>query len=314
MADPAAPDAQQAQAAAPSAGIDLLKITQWAVGALAAAGSFAVAKLSLDRLGRGDYSGGRLWLALGAIAAFTIGAAVLVMAVVWVARAGRVTMAALQSAKRGPTKKARDLVERSKYLLNGADSLQAFKEDLDRRIVERAAGPTAFQANEDQRVGLTIALSARQDILATARAERISGVNAMAAWLMLGGSLLAAFGAALFGYVTNEADKVFDASKPLPAAAVDPSGPWKALLVVPATVRAEAAEWLGTDCDLDGVSVLVLEFATPPGDDATRVAHVVSQRTATCRVADMWVEPGWLAAPPAAGTADTPKEPAPPTT
>lgn len=152
----------------------LADITKWAVGALAAAGTFGVSKLSFDRLGKGDYGDGRAWMAFLGLEIFTLGIALIVISVVWTSRAGRVTLGYLRTSRHSIAREVRSQLETSPYLLNGRTSLDVFIQDLNEIVAERGSDPVEFKKNSMRRQQLALLAVAKQDALDTARAERVS--------------------------------------------------------------------------------------------------------------------------------------------
>jgi hypothetical protein len=300
-----APDAAEAKPAEPPTKAKFADrvsdVAKWAVGALAAAGTFAVSKMSFDRLGKGDYGGDRATWAFVCLIGFALGVALIVITVIWTARASRVTLAYLRSRKHFIGKQVRERLEKTPYLLNGETKLADFVDKLNALIVKRAADPVAFGANATDRRQLSLMLNARRDALDTAKAERTALVNAWATAVLLFGAAVVAASAAGYGFVTNQAVQIEEEAdkrnEDVIVGELRPATPSQVLMVVPEkdARRGPLQSLLGAECELRGVAALAIDIATPPeGNPKDAIVRVVSERTAECSVQEVWAPPGWL--------------------
>jgi hypothetical protein len=272
---------------------------------LAAVGAAAVTKLSLDQFGKGDLDRAFVALAYGGLVAFTLGAVLLATAVVWLARANRVTIGYLLEEGRIP-RRLRTFFNENSYLLGGEENLAAFRARL--TVLVKKPRPLA---SVDDRRELKRLLAARQTILQTGRSERTRIVSGWATVLIFVGALLATLGAATFALATNHdvvlrEDRLTEeerARKEIVVGELVPKTPSSVLMVIPESARLrQPTNWgsiLGKECQLGGVKAVLLEVARPPVSavpkgNGTYVFHIVTERTDQCAVSDLWVPPTWV--------------------
>jgi hypothetical protein len=277
------------------------EVSKWAVGALAAVGAAAVTKLTLDRLGKGDLDTKFIAWAYVGLVAFALGVVVLVASVVWQTRAARVTLDYLLGYWPVPSQ-IREMLNANTYLLGGQPDLNSFRD----RLNTIATKPRPL--SKPDRKEMDWLLKTRdQTILPTARAERARTVNALATVAILAGALLVTLGAATFALATN-AD-VVQRDDRLAQEARDrkevvtgeflPKTPSNVLVVVPEERRSELTALVGGDCELGKVNAILLDVGTAPKDavpagvDAA-VFHVVTERSKTCSVVELWLPPSWV--------------------
>jgi len=172
-------------------------VSKWAVGALAAAGAFAVANFGLSKLGRGPttkelnawhWPGGVGWAFLSA-AMVAVGAVALVGAIIWQSRSSRVSMNYLQSLSGYYIR--HDIEQRMPYLLSGNTTLEGFINEY-----------TSLAGKEDTARVRQLEAS-RFAILETASAERAQGLVKYLLPTMIIGAVAIAGGAALLSYTVN---------------------------------------------------------------------------------------------------------------
>lgn len=307
-----APDAAEAKPAEPPPKAKFADrvndVSKWAVGALAAVGTFAVSKMSFDRLGKGDYGDYRAQWAFVCLIGFALGVALIIITVIWTARTSRVTLAYLRSRKRFIGKQVRERLETTPYLLNGETKLAVFVDKLNALIVKRAADPVSFGANATDRRQLALMLNARRDALDTAKAERTALVNGWATAVLLFGAAVVAASAAGYGFVTNQAIQIKEEAdkknEDVIVGQLRPATPSQVLMVVPEgdARREELQSLLGAECELRGVAALAVDIATPPeGSPSDAIVRLVSERTAECSVQEVWAPPSWLLPRPKEG-------------
>lgn len=285
----------------------LSDIAKWAVGALAAVGGAAVAKLSLDRLGKGELDGAlTVWAYVGLVL-FAIGVALLVAAVVWHTRAGRVTLGYLLS-NAFIAKRIEKYFRENSYLLGGQEDLGKFRE----RLTTLVKLPRPLTS--DARTQLTRLLAARTTILETARAERARHVNGYATALIIVAAVITTLGAATFALATNRDQTLREdrlakeqrEREDVIGGALLPDTPSNVLLVVPSDARPRLATLIGDKCELSGAKATLVEVATPPETarqpvNEPSVFRIVTQRSPECAVRELWVPPSWVIPPPAQG-------------
>lgn len=292
----------------------LVDISKWAVGALAAVGTAAVTKLSLDRLGKGDLDRPLVAWAFAGLGAFVLGTVLLVIAVVWHTRAARVTIGYLLEDGRIPSR-IRTFFNTNTYFLGGASSLEDFRHRLN-GLVGKSRPLSAADRRDFRRL-----LAARDGILGTGRSERTRIVSARAAWVLFLGALLASLGAATFALATNRdlvlredrlAQEERDREEVVTGELLSKT-PSSVLLVVPEEDRSQSLRnSLGEACDPAGVKAILLEIGAPPVraltsiGEVTNVFHVVTERTGSCAVVDLWVPSHWVLPRPESDGADEP--------
>lgn len=221
--------------------------------------------------------------------------------IVWTSRAGRVTLGYLRTGKHSIAREVRQQLETSPYLLNGRTSLDAFIQDLNEIIAERAGDPVEFKQNAIRRQQLALLAVAKQDALDTARAERVSRVNRNASMIFPLAALIVTLGASTYGYATNKAVEVQaekdEQTKDVVTGELRPATPSEVLLVIPASDvrRSDIQAALGADCNLSGVPAILLDVASPPpGQPAEAVMRLVTERSDKCAVTEVWSDPDWL--------------------
>jgi hypothetical protein len=278
--------------------------SKWVVGALAAAGAFVVADLGIEKIEGGDYSDGRALQLLLAVLVLAFGASLIVASYFLLVSSWRVTLHYIQRGKPTgsewrPANRVRRSIDGSRHLLNGATDIVAFATQLADLVAARAdpTGTPAEQAAKAKK--LRLAVRAKEDVLATARAERMAATAWNAAVVSVVGTLLAAGGGVGFTLVTNDATRAAEAAEkaddeaPPPPSLVPPL-PGEVTFAVPDGVD-DVAEVVGGDCDLDEVQATAFELSTPPSGLAPeRIMRTFVHRTDTCEAGEAWIEPGWV--------------------
>jgi len=292
----------------------LIKKSEWALGALGAVATAAVAKIGFDRLGDGDLDGALIAWALAGLAAFAVGVTSLIAAVVWQARAARVTIGYLMG--NGPiAKEIRKFFEENSYLLNGPPNLAAFRQDFnDLQNIRRSR-----RLDAEERRRLQDLIATRTTILETARAERMRRVSGAATLVMLPAVLLTTLGAATF-VLSTKRDAALGAE--IATGELLPRTPTSVSIAIPTARRDEVAAIVGSGCVKQDIDAILVEIdnapvsARPDLPGGTDVFHVVVERTDECDVADLWVPPRWVMprdAPPASRGASAPQSTPSPT-
>lgn len=306
---------------------------QWLIGALAAAGAFAVANLALDKLGRGPTDGigmfvlrGGVGWALIGVLLFIVGIVTIAGTVIWMLNASRVTWAYLQKDKSIPSKLRAIIEAHPPYYLG--ESFQTLSQlDVAYRA-ELMKGTTRKAAAFRNRV---------KEILDIAAIERTRILSSRALLAALLGAIMIGIGSWLFLVGVNSgevkrADQV-QASKEaredelrlFPTGTLVPRTPSEISMLIPsATPMDEAQAWidaLGETCLLGaeavpttgevaevtyrGIAAAIVDIGvSPPGQlfgGLTRkqaVYQVVTLRSAECpSVVVGWVPPKWVVAP-----------------
>jgi hypothetical protein len=285
-------------------------VSKWAVGALAAVGTAAVTKLTLDRLGKGDLDTKFIVWAYVGLGGFVLGVVILVASVVWQTRATRVTLDYLLGYLPIPTQ-IREMLNANVYLLGGQPDLNAFRNRLN------AIATMPRPLSKPDRKAMEWLLKTRdRTILPTARAERARIVSAYASVAILAGALLATLGAATFALATNadvvqRDDRVAREARAREKVVTGdflPKTPSNVLVVVPQKRRSELTAVLGDDCELGKVNAILVDVGTAPKDAVptgveAAVFQVVTERSKDCSVAELWLPPSWVMPRPAAAAA-----------
>ncbi len=301
--DPAPTSATDAATSLPGKYPELLSSSaKWAVGALAAVAATAVARLGLDRFGKGSPDIALVAWAFVGLILFVLGVLLLVAVVLWHSRSSRITLGYLADSKRRTAQQTREFFERNLYLLDGEDSIPAFRDRLNALVAAD---------DQDPEVSAEFArkLSARESILVTGRAEWMRAISTQAFVFLVLGSLVAALGAAVFAFSLNRASTLRtdrlalaeSASEDVVTGELLPHTPSPITLVVPPRMRNRSAyqEVLGQDCNLAGVGAIAIDLGSPPSNidpppTANAVIQAVTEPTAECSVATLWIPPEWV--------------------
>jgi hypothetical protein len=310
---------EDATESGPRAYVKVLSDTaKWAVAALGAAASFAVANIGLSKLGGGatnqtapfHWPGGVGWATLGLIVLVS-GVLAIIAAVVWLSRSSRVSMAYLMS---GVGWGIRTRIETSMpYLLCGHADLADFVNEY-RRV---ANGEESARAEQME--------AARYAILETASAERLQDLLSSTIVLFVIGGLAAALGGAMLIGNVNAANAQREdqlaAATQLSTGDLLPRTPTSVVLVIPTSTGAGNVwvQALSEDCVWQPsaanpptkvsrlVPATLLDVGQPSGDapgsdDKSAIYRVATTKTSECpNVTDGWVNPSWVALPPATG-------------
>jgi hypothetical protein len=278
--------------------------SKWVVGALAAAGAFVVADLGIEKIDGGDYSDGRALELVAAVLVLALGASLVVASYFLLVSSWRVTLHYIQRGNASgsqwqPANRVRKAIDGSPHLLNGAADINAFAVQLSTLVAQRAdaTGTAAEQVAGARK--LRLAIGAKEDILATARAERMAATAWNATLASVVGTLLAAGGGVGFALVTNDATRAAEAAEaaeedaPPPPSLVPPL-PGEITFAVPDGID-DVAEVVGPTCELDEVQATAFELSAPPeGIDPLRVMRTFVHRTDACEAGEVWIEPGWV--------------------
>lgn len=272
----------------------------------------AAAKYGFDRLGKGDYDTGRWMLAVGSVVGFALGTVVVIGVGMSLVQGSRASHAWLLSCW---GRSVRRRLEDTPYLLGGATNVEDLNTKLAGLMGLQYADPVDFlnsPLREQDREQLGILLEARDRLLDTAAAEKLQSLRYIA--FIVGGALVAATSAGVFGFTTNQAveakerrvaererQEVLDdrAAARVVTGELLPNTPSSVQLVIPGGESAkELSERLSLSpddpCDPTTVKGTLLEVASPPSGNPAAVMHVFTSPSANCRSIDLWLPPAWL--------------------
>lgn len=282
------------------------------MSALGAAAVFGVTKIGLDNLGKGANE--HVWQAFAGLALFALGICTLIVTYLWLQGRTRTSMGDLLSTGRlSSGRKVRrrlegkeDVERAPKYLYGGYDNVADFVDDFNeaQRLQSEDTSRRVTAVDYYRRI--------RNGLLATARDDRAAVVGQRATPLFVVGAVATVLGVSLYVWSINR-DLTIRSDR-LAAGANGQSGKLipksssPILLRVPGGPAAEQVQvQVGKACDLKAIPAVALEIAAPPVavGDPTRVVHVVTERTETCSVADIWASPAWVVARPDSGGPST---------